>query len=223
MGAAGNDKKRSSTDNEVASHSETFHSDTSSEKELDESKAHKPDVTSAGNAIQSSSLKDKSETLEKERCDDNSIFKAPEKNPKNKNIFTEEGAKRVQKSSEFLQKSYVEPAPAPTPIKQSYDFSSPCTLYYEENTEWLTLGEGCVHLIEDRFVFVRKALQTTLLNLKYSPLKFNQEDADIFFVTPTKKSLGTGFEMIERRYKMSFKGKEEANSFMNNVSNNGEN
>lgn len=133
------------------------------------------------------------------------------------NIFTEAGSERVKKQSAFLQTSLIEVQKgAPAEVRDSL-FAQPAKISYLEGDEWIHFGDGEVQVVGDRFLFIRDGFKMVLLNFEYGKTAFTRKDGAVLFEGRGKKSTGSGFEVVDRRYKIEFEHRGSADKFLSLV------
>lgn len=132
-------------------------------------------------------------------------------------IFGSEGPKRVKKTSEFLKTKFVEISASKSDEKQEEGMRWNCNLFYMEDDEWITLGEGVCHLYHSKFVFIRNALRTVLLNFNYKSVKFDQKDEDVYFIYKIRRASNDKTELIDRQYKIVFSDASHADEFIDHI------
>lgn len=141
------------------------------------------------------------------------IFTAKAPAVKTENIFLKSGSQKRKEESNFL---VFKPAVKEKEIKkiEVNEWKAFGILYYNENGEFISMGEGQVLIKENRFIFIRDSLKTVILNFAIAGDIFKKEEEFLLFKASGRRSKGEDFEIIERSYKVEFRGEKKATAFL---------
>jgi hypothetical protein len=135
------------------------------------------------------------------------------------NIFQSIGNKKKKEDSAFLHKTTDN---APIDNKPSYNklidqakFKG--KLFYNEENEWIPIGDGEIMLKDKFFIFVRNGLKTVILNFPVKSTEFKKNEEFLQFKGKGKRSTNESFEIVERDYRVEFEGKRGIEEFLKEI------
>jgi hypothetical protein len=132
----------------------------------------------------------------------------PKEEKESKNIFSMNGPKKKKENSDFLQIQSTANEKKPETSSSSFssygEWKANGRLFYNEEGEWINMGEGEIIIKDNRIIFIRSGLKTILLNVPVESTDFEKEDKKIKFTANGRRSTGDSYEIVSREYQIEF-------------------
>lgn len=132
----------------------------------------------------------------------------PKDEKESKNIFSMNGPKKKKENSDFLQIQSTANEKKTETSNSSFssfgEWKANGRLFYNEEGEWINMGEGEIIIKDSRIIFIRSGLKTILLNVPVESTDFEKEDKKIKFTAKGRRSTGDSYEIVSREYQIEF-------------------
>lgn len=132
----------------------------------------------------------------------------PKDEKESKNIFSMNGPKKKKENSDFLQIQSTANEKKTETSNSSFssfgEWKANGRLFYNEEGEWINMGEGEIIIKDNRIIFIRSGLKTILLNVPVESTDFEKEDKKIKFTAKGRRSTGDSYEIVSREYQIEF-------------------